>query len=180
MLVDLSYWRVTYAWPSTIQNAACFFGYDFSSGEWLSAVDVIHAWIGYAILLAFLLQVVLGVQKYCAFMKGVGSMKYHNVLGKIIIGVGCLNVIFGMVALSLPDTTVILLSALVIFNGYFGALYPFPLDFFSTASISTSARSYGATPETADEVEWEGKGAGKHWKGYESCSVEENNQSVDL
>eukprot|EP00811_Abedinium_folium_P001696 NODE_11555_length_1279_cov_1.884549.p1 GENE.NODE_11555_length_1279_cov_1.884549~~NODE_11555_length_1279_cov_1.884549.p1 ORF type:complete len:370 (-),score=109.69 NODE_11555_length_1279_cov_1.884549:19-1128(-) len=118
-----------------------FFGYDFATDEWLSGVQVAHAWIGYLILLAVLFQVFFGLQKYWDLLDGIKSVRFHRPLGLTVIGVSAIQAILGMCAVGFSTTAIILLALLVLLMAYFGVVYPFP---GCGGGMAPPPHSYGA------------------------------------
>jgi hypothetical protein len=103
-----------------------YFGYSFSTSTWASNPRITHAWIGYLIILLVLQQVTVGLLKYAGLSNGVRRFTFHGTLGKATVGLGCVNIIIGMVALGWNTTVIVLIGILLVHMAWFGAVYPFP------------------------------------------------------
>mmetsp|Transcript_73029 Transcript_73029/g.136412 ORF Transcript_73029/g.136412 Transcript_73029/m.136412 type:complete len:220 (-) Transcript_73029:75-734(-) len=102
-----------------------FFGYDFENQAWDPHwTRIAHAWCGYSILIASLVQGVFGPLKMRALSTGQRMYTWHGKLGKLImlgvIVVLCLAVNFWTWAMPLK----IVLYVLVIASGALGAFLP--------------------------------------------------------
>eukprot|EP00811_Abedinium_folium_P003480 NODE_13199_length_1179_cov_6.070342.p1 GENE.NODE_13199_length_1179_cov_6.070342~~NODE_13199_length_1179_cov_6.070342.p1 ORF type:complete len:272 (-),score=42.27 NODE_13199_length_1179_cov_6.070342:286-1101(-) len=101
-----------------------YFGYDFATGAWESPTRVAHAWVGYLMILLVLQQVGVGLAKYAALTDGLSICRCHGSLGRFVVGLGCVNIILGMIADSFSTALVCLVGFLALLMGYFGAVHP--------------------------------------------------------
>jgi len=103
-----------------------FFGYDFRHGEWAEYKRVGHAFLGYAIILAVLLQAGMGTCKLQSLIAGKKSITYHGNFGKAIILAAAFNVLLAIRLWSWPSNMKVPLYALTMAAGTFGAIWPRP------------------------------------------------------
>eukprot|EP00933_Yihiella_yeosuensis_P034081 TRINITY_DN2762_c0_g2_i1.p1 TRINITY_DN2762_c0_g2~~TRINITY_DN2762_c0_g2_i1.p1 ORF type:complete len:220 (-),score=36.53 TRINITY_DN2762_c0_g2_i1:243-902(-) len=74
-----------------------FFGYDFKKKAMKPLARVVHAWVGYALIVAVLAQGVMGVQKLNLLnTEGKREYTFHGDMGKAIMGFGILNIIIAV------------------------------------------------------------------------------------
>lgn len=71
-----------------------FFGYDFKRHVWAVPVRILHVYVGYTAILLCVSQAVMGMVKYY-YLSGYGQrvLTFHGKLGKVILLLGCTNMI---------------------------------------------------------------------------------------
>lgn len=74
-----------------------FFGYSFETKAWSSRSRVIHAWLGYAVILLALAQGTMGQWKQLCLRAGTRIFPFHGTLGKVVMVLGVVNT---MIAIS--------------------------------------------------------------------------------
>eukprot|EP00811_Abedinium_folium_P005078 NODE_14676_length_1093_cov_8.437888.p1 GENE.NODE_14676_length_1093_cov_8.437888~~NODE_14676_length_1093_cov_8.437888.p1 ORF type:complete len:322 (+),score=42.39 NODE_14676_length_1093_cov_8.437888:109-966(+) len=103
-----------------------YFGYEFSTGEWQSYQRIVHAWAGYVVILLVLQQVAVGFMKYAGLANGVKICTCHGVLGRLTVGLGCVNVILGMIAIGWDTWIIVIIGIAAFVMAWFAGVYPFP------------------------------------------------------
>lgn len=105
-----------------------YFGYDFKHGKWSPDYKrVLHAWIGYALLLLVLIQAAVGFMKAASYAKEKGSIyKWHGSLGKAIMLLGGINVLLAIRFWAWNKSMQVPLYIFTIASMLIGAVWPRP------------------------------------------------------
>eukprot|EP00812_Abedinium_dasypus_P004095 NODE_1508_length_1123_cov_450.688202.p2 GENE.NODE_1508_length_1123_cov_450.688202~~NODE_1508_length_1123_cov_450.688202.p2 ORF type:complete len:286 (+),score=50.79 NODE_1508_length_1123_cov_450.688202:46-903(+) len=103
-----------------------YFGYEFSTDTWQSVQRIVHAWTGYVVILLIFQQVLVGFCKYTGLAKGVRILTCHGGLGRFTLGLGCINVILGMIAIGWDTWVIVVIGILAFVMAWFGCIYPLP------------------------------------------------------
>eukprot|EP00811_Abedinium_folium_P004025 NODE_13705_length_1151_cov_5.294922.p1 GENE.NODE_13705_length_1151_cov_5.294922~~NODE_13705_length_1151_cov_5.294922.p1 ORF type:complete len:268 (-),score=38.29 NODE_13705_length_1151_cov_5.294922:236-1039(-) len=131
-----------------------YFGYKFSTDEWVSYQRIIHSWTGYVVVLLVIQQVLVGLMKYAGLANGVRMCTFHGVLGRLTLGLGCINVILGMIAIGWDTWVIVVIGIAAFVMAWFGAVYPFPSREFyigqPTAPIVEKTPNYGGVDLVSD------------------------------
>eukprot|EP00811_Abedinium_folium_P007869 NODE_17261_length_953_cov_2.645278.p1 GENE.NODE_17261_length_953_cov_2.645278~~NODE_17261_length_953_cov_2.645278.p1 ORF type:complete len:286 (+),score=31.68 NODE_17261_length_953_cov_2.645278:61-918(+) len=130
-----------------------YFGYEFSTGTWESTQRIIHAWTGYVVILLVFQQVLVGLCKYGGLTNGVRICTCHGGLGRFTLGLGCINVILGTVAIGFDTWVIAVIGVLAVCMAWFGAVYPYPHRGFylgqpAPPSAAEKSHDYGTAPAT--------------------------------
>lgn len=116
-----------------------FFGYYFKDKAWAEWKRVLHVYIGYTLIVAVIVQTLIGARKLKLLGTGKRTMTFHGKLGKGIIVVAAFNVIIGIRFWGWSVPMKVPMYVLVVLTVLFSVVWPRPSN--ATCEDRTQAGS---------------------------------------